>query len=228
MWIACAPSSSRRASAASRGGRSARGTSPRPARARGTPAATCIGRRQVARLAAALAALRPLRRCGLGARVRGAASRGDGPLAGRSARARLVGGRDLGAGRVPHESVLAAARRLREARKHPRCLLLPWASRHAGHARVRRVLRDHAAPARRHRPRPGDERGDGGARARDGARPREGAPDPDRRSTSRRSRSAPRPTSRRPGAPSTSRRRRSSSARSRRTAWAGAKGSSRS
>ena len=52
---------------------------------------------------------------------------------------------------------------------------------YARHARVRHVLRDRAAPARGARPRAGLEPGDGGARARDRDRAREGLPDPDRR-----------------------------------------------
>ena len=69
---------------------------------------------------------------------------------------------------LPPEPVHAAAARLRAVGEQPRPVVLPRASGDAGHARVRRLLRDDARASRRDRPHPGDERRDGGAR---GCRP---------------------------------------------------------
>ncbi len=85
-------------------------------------------------------------------------------------------------------------RRLRAAREPPRRVVLPRSAGHARNARVRRMLRHAAAPARGHRPRPGDEPRDGGARARDGDRSRRRCTESRSGSTSTRFRSG-RPTS---------------------------------
>ncbi len=132
-------------------------------------------------------------------------------------------------GRLPHEPLHRARAALARVVPQARPRVLPRPPRDAGLPRVRRgvTTRCVAAP-RRVRPRPGDARGDGGARRRARASIRErvfripigielerfplGRPDAAR---PRGSRSASRP-------------RRSSSARSRRTASAGATGSSRS
>src|SRR4029079_6552385 len=69
---------------------------------------------------------------------------------------------------------------LRARGQQPRARVLPRAPGDTRHARVRRVLRDASYAPRPDRPDPGYEPRDGDARAVDGDRPGEGAPDPDR------------------------------------------------
>ena len=116
----------------------------------------------------------------MGAVLRGTAARARRDLARNRARAS-----GLGAGcREPvdllPEPVHPAPARLRARGQQHRIRLLPRATGDPGHARVRRVLRDHAHASRRDRPHPGDQSGDGGARPVDRDRRGEGAPDPDR------------------------------------------------
>ncbi len=85
-------------------------------------------------------------------------------------------------GDLPREPVHAPPRRLRSPWQPPRVRVLPRAARNGGLPGVRRLLPQ--ARTQRHAEidrRPGDQRGDGGGRARDGDRRGEGAPDPDRR-----------------------------------------------
>ena len=90
----------------------------------------------------------------------------------------VEGGRP--AGDLPPEPVHASAARLRAAGEPARLRLFPRPPGDAGHARVRRLLRNPAPKARGDRSCAGDLERDGGADPRDRNRVREAAPDPDR------------------------------------------------
>ena len=198
---------------------------------RGAGRAACATRRRRAtdsRLGAALASLHRSGGGRVGALVRGAPARPHRSRARDPARPAGVDQRGGGPVDLPPEPVHAAPPRLRAAREQPRVRVLPRSPGHARDARVRRVLRHDAEASSGDRPRPGHQSGDGGARPRDGHGTGEGAPHPDR---DRRRRLpaplAPRASAMRAG-DSGFPRPPSSSARSRRTAWAGARVSSRS
>ena len=146
----------------------------------GTPAASSVRRVAYPGLAAALAPLHRPGGRGLGACVRGAAAREACRRARHPGRARALGERGRRAGDLPREPVHAPPRRLRRPREPPRVCVLPRTAGNRGLPGVRRVLPEADAAPRRDRRRPGDKRGDGVARARDGDRGGEGAPDPDR------------------------------------------------
>ena len=81
----------------------------------------------------------------LGALVRGAPARADGASTRRRDRPRGMGERRQRAVDLPPEPVHAPLARLRAAWQPAWLRLFPRAPRHAGHARVRRVLRDDAS-----------------------------------------------------------------------------------
>ena len=156
------------------------GTCAASRRARRPAASARRCRASHSRLGAPFSAVRRAGGGGVGALVRGAAPGPHRRRARRRPGATEVGTRRREPVDLPPEPVHAAAARLRAVGEQPRPGVLPRASGDAGHARVRRLLRDDARTSRRDRPHPGDKRGDGGARGVDRDRAGEGAPHPDR------------------------------------------------
>ena len=206
---ACATSSTQRRAAIQRARRSQ--TSP-------TATSTSLRGRE---------ALRRRRPARLVDRRRPCATRRDGapPRHTTSARTRCCG--SGAASRLPAQPLQRAAAALARVVAPARPQLLPRAARHGRLSGVRPRARRAATQRVAHRPRAGDARGDGGARASTRRRPREGVPDPDRH----RPRALPprrRGSRRLRGASSASRTPRSWSARSSRTASGWTRASSRS